>query len=206
VISVLSLPPALQGAARRRTAEERRGHAAAAAGALRRWRMRCRTTEGRDRTVLRFQILTVIPLETKDYYFHFLIVACVFQMEMFTVQYFWKQKTRSALGIYHENLVLSPEVSSLLALFFCHENVAIYHENYPNHIDGMLQFQSLFFSLKPLLISEVYLVPLKNGNSHQSGFRILLSLSQGGLSPCARSFQRLTSHPLEASQSSFQHL
>jgi hypothetical protein len=105
VISVLSLPPALQGAARRRTAEERRGHAAAAAGALRRWRMRCQTTEGRDRTVLRFQMkmLTVIPLETKDYYFHFLIVACVFQMEMFTVQYFWKQKTRSALGIYHEN-------------------------------------------------------------------------------------------------------
>jgi hypothetical protein len=115
---------------------------------------------------------------------------------------FWEFIMRTSTSF----LVLSPEVSSLLALFFCHENVAIYHENYPNHIDGMLQFQSLFFSLKPLLISEVYLVPLKNGNNHQSGFRILLSLSQGGLSPCARSFQRLTSHPLEASQSSFQHL
>lgn len=34
---------------------------------------------------------------------HFLIVACVFQMEMFRVQYLWKQKTWSALGIYHED-------------------------------------------------------------------------------------------------------
>jgi hypothetical protein len=44
---------------------------------------------------------------------------------------------------------------------------------------------------------------LKFGSSHWSDFRILLSLSQEGMSPCARSFQRLTSYPLEASLSSF---
>jgi hypothetical protein len=36
------------------------------------------------------KMLTVIPFGNK-------------RLEMFTVQYLWKQKTRSALGIYHEN-------------------------------------------------------------------------------------------------------
>jgi hypothetical protein len=70
---------------------------------------------------------------------------------MFTVQYIWKQKTRSALGIYHENfnefLSFVTRGFIIIGSIFCHENVAIYHENYSNHIDGMLQFAASFFVL-----------------------------------------------------------